>query len=149
MCTLQQTGPEVPTLDDSVEAFMKLRDLQPQQQELQRSLDEDGGLNDEDAECLDFVNDEIARLLDILQKHGFHFPESASFAAASTVSVGSTHEAHIPEFIQMHLLNMPDYSCRLGIGSLHGQAPGEQAAGRPLCMETSESEDDTDAGMVF
>lgn len=81
MCTsslvskLQQPGPDVPTLDDSVEAFMKLRDLQPQQQELQRSLDEDGGLNDEDAECLDFINDEIARLLDILQKHGFHFPE--------------------------------------------------------------------------
>lgn len=75
---MQQPSQEVPTLDDSVEAFMKLRDLQPQQQELQRRLDEDGGLDDDDAECLDFINDEIARLLDVLQTHGFHFPEYVS-----------------------------------------------------------------------
>lgn len=66
---------------------MKLRNLQPQQQELQRRLDENGGLNDEDAECLDFINDEIARLLDILQKHGFHFPEYASSVAVGVHAV--------------------------------------------------------------
>jgi len=38
--------------------------------------------------------------------------------------------------------------CRLGIG-LSGHGIGNQANGRPLCMETSDSEDDIDAGMVF
>jgi hypothetical protein len=57
---------------------MKLRDLQPQQQELQRRLEEDGKLSEEDEECLDYLQDEIQRLLDILQQHGFVFPECAS-----------------------------------------------------------------------
>lgn len=41
------------------------------------------------------------------------------------------------------------FNSRLGIGSLNGQALGAQAAGHPLCMDTSESEDDVDIGVVF
>jgi hypothetical protein len=77
-------GPASPTatlrkgLDESVEGFIKLKELQPQQQALQAILDRDGKLSEDDQEALDFINDEIGRLIEILHKHGFNFPQCDS-----------------------------------------------------------------------
>ena len=65
-------------IDDSVRAFMKLKELQPQQAALLAQLDKAGELSDDDQECLDFITDEIQRLMEELQEHGFSFPECAS-----------------------------------------------------------------------
>lgn len=64
-----------PGLDESIQAFIKLKELQPQQQVLQQKLDKEGALDEDDHECFDFINDEIHRLLEVLQEHGFNFPE--------------------------------------------------------------------------
>ena len=66
-----------PGLDDSVRAFIKLKELQPQQQALLAQLEKGGTLSEDDQECLDFITDEIHRLLEELQEHGFSFPECA------------------------------------------------------------------------
>lgn len=64
-----------PGLDDSVQAFIKLKELQPQQQELQAALERDGNLGEDDQEALEFLSDEIQRLMEVLRQHGFNFPE--------------------------------------------------------------------------
>ena len=64
-----------PGLDDSVQAFIKLKELQPQQQELQARLEREGRLGEDDEEALEFLSDEIQRLMDVLREHGFNFPE--------------------------------------------------------------------------
>jgi hypothetical protein len=64
-----------PGLDESIQAFIKLKELQPQQQALQQKLDTKGSLDEDDHECFDFINDEIHRLLEVLHEHGFNFPE--------------------------------------------------------------------------
>ena len=60
-----------------MQAFIKLKELQPQQQELQAKLDRESKLSDDDEEALEFITDEIQRLLEVLHQHGFHFPECA------------------------------------------------------------------------
>ena len=71
--TLGDDG-DMPTVDESVETFAKLKRVQPKQQELQRRLEADGALDEDDAEALDYLNDEVQSLLDILQQHGFNIP---------------------------------------------------------------------------
>lgn len=77
-------------LDDSVHAFIKLKELQPQQQALQAKLDKEGSLDEDDQECLEFINDEIQRLLEVLQEHGFSFPECAPSLRAVTAILRCT-----------------------------------------------------------
>lgn len=64
----------MPTVDESVETFAKLKRVQSKQQELQRRLEADGALDEDDAEALDYLNDEVQSLLEILQQHGFNIP---------------------------------------------------------------------------
>ena len=66
-------------------AFMKLKELQPQQAALLAQLDKAGELSDDDQECLDFITDEIQRLMEELQEHGFSFPECAANASVCTL----------------------------------------------------------------
>lgn len=81
-------------IDESVQAFIKLKELQPQQQALQARLDKEG-LDEEDQECLEFINDEIQRLLDILHQHGFNFPECVpSLAALASLLVLYSEQQH-------------------------------------------------------
>lgn len=65
---------DMPTVDESVETFAKLKRVQPKQQELQRRLEAEGTLDEDDAEALDYLNDEVQSLLEILQQHGFNIP---------------------------------------------------------------------------
>lgn len=67
----------MPTVDESVETFAKLKRVQPKQQELQRRLEAEGKLDEDDAEALDYLNDEVQSLLEILQRHGFNIPGCA------------------------------------------------------------------------
>ena len=64
-------------LDGSVRAFIKLKELQPQQAALLAQLEKAGELSEDDQECLDFITDEIQRLMDELHEFGFSFPECA------------------------------------------------------------------------
>lgn len=65
---------DMPTVDESVETFAKLKRVQPRQQELQKQLDNEGKLDEDDAETLEYLNDEVQSLLEILQQHGFNIP---------------------------------------------------------------------------
>lgn len=80
---------DMPTVDESVETFAKLKRVQPKQQELQRRLEQVGTLDEDDAEALDYLNDEVQSLLEILQQHGFNIPGCAhcSFNPQTTVNL--------------------------------------------------------------
>lgn len=69
----------MPTVDESVETFAKLKRVQPKQQELQRRLEADGALDEDDAEALDYLNDEVQSLLEVLQQHGFNIPGCVNY----------------------------------------------------------------------
>jgi hypothetical protein len=72
--------PEQLTVDESVEAFAKLKKLCPLQNELQRKLEAEG-LRGEEAEELEYLNDEIQSLLERLQQFGFNMPGCARLCA--------------------------------------------------------------------
>ena len=76
-------------LDEAAEAFIKLRQLQPKQQALQAKLDQAGSLDEDSQEELDFIADEISRLIEVLQAHGFQLPECAASMCARTSSCAS------------------------------------------------------------
>ena len=77
---------DMPTVDESVETFAKLKRIQPRQQELQKQLDAEGKLDEDDAEALEYLNDEVQSLLEILQQHGFNIPGCAYASRIGSVA---------------------------------------------------------------
>lgn len=66
--------------DDGVAAFIKLRSLGASQAELQARVDAGEVLGDDDAEAFEFLNEEIARLLEVLQASGLALPKGCGLA---------------------------------------------------------------------
>jgi hypothetical protein len=77
-------SPRSPGLDASVDAFKRLCELNPKQRALTAQLDR-GTISDADHEELDFLTDEIERLIEILEKHGFPVPGCARLTCAAVL----------------------------------------------------------------
>jgi hypothetical protein len=62
------------TMDESVEAFTKLKRYQPRLQQLQNRREEQGTLDAKEEEEYEFLADEVQSLVEIMQQCGFNMP---------------------------------------------------------------------------